>query len=402
MRIEARVTPEVLLWARKKAGYEVDEVVKRLKSKKVTAEVINAWEKNEAHLNEIQMTYPQLETLAKMYKRPLAVFFFPEPPEEANINQQLRSLPESYIQRLPPKILYLIRTALVKQIDLHELHGGIFPNDIQDFRSNIDNTDRESEKILATQMREIIGISLEEQKRWESPAIALKKWRKRLEDLGIWIFKEAFKSDNYCGFYLPNKQFPVIYLNNSMSKRRQIFTLFHELAHFLKDKGGVHFRKNVEDKFESIYKKEEIFCNAFAGSFLVPDDDFLVSSLPPDDVNIENYANEYKVSREVILRKYLNGRKITQEFYNDKIQQWKKEYEQYKKALREEQRRNPDKKKGGNYPRTVITYTGDKYLNLLFQQYYQQRINEYQLADYLGIKINNLYQIEESMLQGSI
>lgn len=400
MRIEARITPEVLLWARERAGYEVDDVVEELGLKSVTHEVVSAWEKNESHLNDIPLTYSQLEKLAKMYKRPLAVFFFPKPPEETSISQQLRSLPQSHAQQLSPKMLYLIRTALAKQMDLYDIHGGNFPNEIQNFRRDIDNVNRETAKTLAAKMRQIIGISLEEQKSWKAHDIALKKWRKKLEELGIWIFKGSFKDDEYCGFYLPDpdKQFPIIYLNNNMPQPRQIFTLFHELGHFLRDKGGVDFRKNVENKFKNIYQEDEIFCNAFAGSFLVPDDSLPIPSRPLDDEEIESYttrySNEYSVSREVILRKLLNNELIKPTQYNSKVKQWRGIFEKLRKEAREQ------KKGGGDYYRTKKTYIGDKYLNLLFQQYYQQRINEHQLAGYLGSNVSGVHRFEELILRG--
>ncbi len=75
---------------------------------------------------------------------------------------------------------------------------------------------------------------------------------------------------------------------------------------------------------EEQYQQEEVFCNAFAGFFLVPNDDFVVAKNPSNQ-EISRYANQYKVSREVILRKYLNKRLITQDFYNKKIKEWKEQ-----------------------------------------------------------------------------
>ena len=38
------VNPEVLRWARKSAGLSVEEVVKKLDRKRITADIIEAWE----------------------------------------------------------------------------------------------------------------------------------------------------------------------------------------------------------------------------------------------------------------------------------------------------------------------------------------------------------------------
>ena len=46
-------------------------------------------------------TYIQLEKLAyKVYKRPLALFFFPEPPDEEMPQQSFRTLPEYEIDMM--------------------------------------------------------------------------------------------------------------------------------------------------------------------------------------------------------------------------------------------------------------------------------------------------------------
>ena len=88
--------------------------------KEVTLDVFRGWETGAE-----QPTYPQLKKLAKLYKRPVAIFFFPEPPEEKSIKEDFRALPSFITENIPPNILYLVRKAKVRQIDLEELHGGI-------------------------------------------------------------------------------------------------------------------------------------------------------------------------------------------------------------------------------------------------------------------------------------
>ncbi len=67
----------------------------------------------------------------------------------------------------------------------------------------------------------------------ESDTIALKQWRQAVEDCGVFVFKAAFKQKDISGFCLMDESLPVIYLNNSTTKTRQIFSLLHELAHLL-------------------------------------------------------------------------------------------------------------------------------------------------------------------------
>jgi hypothetical protein len=60
-----------------------------------------------------------------IYKRPLAVFFFPEPPEEITPEQSFRTLPKYEIEHMPSKIKLLLRKAQAYQFNLYELYDGV-------------------------------------------------------------------------------------------------------------------------------------------------------------------------------------------------------------------------------------------------------------------------------------
>ena len=82
-------------------------------------------------------------------------------------------------------------------------------------------------------------MSLANQYAWPDDETALKTWRKVLTDAGVFVFKDAFRVEGYSGFSLYDDEFPIIYVNNSATKTRQIFTLFHELAHLLFHTSGI-------------------------------------------------------------------------------------------------------------------------------------------------------------------
>jgi len=82
----AGVQPVVMRWARQSIGLSVSDVALRLKR---PVDEIEAWETGAAF-----PSYPLLEKLAyQIYKRPLAVFFLPAPPEEASPTREFRTLP---------------------------------------------------------------------------------------------------------------------------------------------------------------------------------------------------------------------------------------------------------------------------------------------------------------------
>ena len=78
-----KISHSVFVWARTSMGYSIDDIAHRLNMR---PEKIEAWENGLA-----SPTYTQLEHLAyKVFKRPLAVFFRTEPPEEIPIEKVLK------------------------------------------------------------------------------------------------------------------------------------------------------------------------------------------------------------------------------------------------------------------------------------------------------------------------
>ena len=180
---------------------------------------------------------------------------------------------------------------------------------------------------LAARIRDFIGVTLVEQFSWRSTERALENWRDAVQSCGVWVFKRSFRQDDVSGFCLASQEFPLMYVNNSQVKSRQVFTIFHELAHLLFDFSYVG-RTNPEFYVNSLLGEDkaiEIACNAFAGEFLVPNADFQKQTIPgvPSDETLDDLASRYSVSSEVILRKYIQNGWVDQNFYNAKVQEWR-------------------------------------------------------------------------------
>ena len=180
-REQIPVTPSVITWARERAGFSVDEATEIFAK-------IAAWEAGEAF-----PTYPQLERLADRFKMPIAVFFFPEPPDLPPISESFRTLPAAEFAQFPRRVQFLLRKASALQINLSELCQGQDPADRLiardlEFPANV------SLEAMAREVREYIGISLEEQSSWATDDDALKNWRQALSDIGVFVFKDAFSA----------------------------------------------------------------------------------------------------------------------------------------------------------------------------------------------------------------
>ena len=373
--------PIVLKWAREQSGFNLEEVAKKLGRKKVTAQTITKWERGTAF-----PSYPQLEDLAyKIYKRPLAIFFFPKPPDESDIKNSFRTLPES-IESLSPRMRFVLRKARSMQLNVIELSENEKINKTEKEKKifeDIQFTTAPAISALTNKVRKYLGISLEEQKswsksngEWDVSDTALKKWREIIQSRGVFVFKDSFKEPHFSGFCLYDKKFPIIYINNSEAKTRQIFTLFHELAHILFHTSGFdpldenYFRGQLRGTNKEI----ETMCNEFAGSLLVPEE-----SLPKNIElkDIKKWADLYSVSQEVFLIRLLKSGRISNTVYNKEKQKIIKKYQSLKQKA---------KKKGGNYYATKETYLGNKYISIAFKRYYQKHISLNQLADFLDVK----------------
>ena len=378
------INPNIIKWARERSGYTLQEVAKSLNRDIAT---ISDWE-----LGEAAPTYIQLEKLADKYKRPIAMFFFPEPPQEPDFVEQL-ALRSSEIEQLAPGIRILLRQARARQLSLMELNIGVNPVEMKIFRdlhAHLDDSPTE----LAQQTRTYLGVSVETQASWRSGREALENWREHIEEKGIFVFKEAFRDDSVDGFCLVHEQFPVIYLNNSRSSVRQIFSLFHELAHLLLGENGI--TRGINPAGERI----EVFCNQFAAAFLVPSSDletrlnFPIYDDDAIDSAIEELAGYYKVSRPVILLRLVNRGILTQNRYRQKTAQWTEEYES-----RLEGRAGGESSGGGNYYNTHAVYLGYRFIELAFSRYHEGQCSIEELADHLNIKVKNLPRLEDCLLR---
>lgn len=377
------VNPVLLIWARQRAGLTIEEVAERIDKR---PEDIIAWESGTAW-----PTYRQLETLAEsIYRRPIALFFFPEPPQEAPPQQEFRTLPDFDVESLSDDTRFAVRIGRAHQQSLRELTGSVNPAErhlLRDFR-----IDTEDPVILARSLRDYLGISLEEQMSWQDSSRALANWRDAIEAVGIFVFKRSFKQTEISGFCLLDDIFPIIMINNSTSFNRQIFTLFHEVAHLLH---GISSITTVDlsfiDRMGGLNKSLEVSCNKLAGEFLVPSDSFPWQSVDQRNIarSVQELAFRYKASREVILRRLLDRGMIEQTLYNDMVRAWAGE------AARD------GEGSGGNYYRTQITYLGRGFLNLAFSRYRAGVISIAELAEHLGVKAKNIPKLEEKIYNRS-
>lgn len=376
------ITPAVVTWARERAGYSLAAACEKFRS-------IAEWETEEQEDNEpARPTYPQLEEMAKVFRVPVAVFFFPTPPKLPPIEETFRTLPEAELSALEPRIKLLLRKAKALQLNLADLNDGRNPSRRIITRDLTFATNVEAD-VMARRVREYLGVSVVQQAAWPSVEAALEQWRAKFTDVGVFVFKDQFRSPRFAGFCLTDEEFPVIYVNNTSSKARQIFTLFHELGHLLFKTSGVDFRDQEIHADNEADRRIEVLCNRFAGTILVPTEalrEMLAGRVPDFDVARE-LAAHFKVSMLVIFRKFRDLRLI--------------DSAGYAAAHRHAAEAEREGGSGGNWYNNHMAYLGRAYVGMALRAYRQHRINEAQLADYLLVQPKNIGGLEERYVKGT-
>jgi Zn-dependent peptidase ImmA (M78 family) len=381
------IQPSVLRWARMSANLSVADVADKMS--RAVAE-IEDWETGAG-----APTYPQLEKLAyDLYKRPLATFFLPAPPREPNPKAEFRSLPDQDLDELNRDTLLLIRKARAYQLALGELYGARNPVEQPIWRMIELSTSR-SLAPQAARIREALSVSLDQQREWRDDDEALKRWRRAVEARGVFVFKNTFKQRELSGFCLTHPEFPVIMINNSTTKTRQVFSLVHELAHLLFRRNGISAFD--ETRIEGLPLQDrsiERFCNGVAAEILVPLADFraqvrgLRGNLEEaSDDRFAALAARYHVSRAVVLRRMLDDERVSSDFYQTKTAEW------------DAQRESGGS--GGNFHATQNAYLSERFAREVFARYARRQISLDEAADYFDLAPKNVEKLQDLVLRGA-
>lgn len=298
------VNGEIIRWAREYYNMQPDEAAMAIG---VDLQRYSNWETGQEF-----PTYAKLKKISEVFRKPSAIFFFPEPPSLPPIKGDLRTLPTDVINRFSKNIIVQFEHAEVYQMSVKELYPerksiltqrDTFPSDMT---------------ALCNYIRHLLSFPLSAQKARKNTKIVFEIYRERFYDLGIYVFKDSFRDNSVSGLCINDATHPVILINNSMSFARQIFTLFHELYHLISGTSGAEIiRDDFYVALEPAQEQSERDCDIFANTFLIPHDDFVaeLAKQPLTEEYIEHLAKLYSVSREAIMYTLLKMGKITSADY---------------------------------------------------------------------------------------
>ena len=386
-QIKALVKPSVLKWARESLNLPLADAARKIG---VKTSKLSEWESESGVSSP---TIGQLRKAANVYKRPLAVFFLPKPPRDFDALKDFRRLPDLTPVPASPKLSLEIRRAQMRREIALELAAsiGVDPPRPPIVSSNLRDSDH-----VATEARQLLGVKLEEQYGWRGRYEALHSWISALERVGVLVFQTgAVALDEVRGFSISAAVYPVIVVNAKDSPRGRVFTLIHEFAHVLLNRGGL-CDLHTTTRGTSQEEMTEIFCNQVAGAFLLPSREFLSEPIVTGKVSratwaeseIHQLAEKYSVSQEVVLRRLLTLGRISQSFYQQRRQELVDAY-----------RREAERTQGGFVPHHVLKTRdlGRAFIRLVLEAYHTEAINSSDVAEMLGVKLKHLSTIEQDV-----
>ena len=317
-RQQVSLQPDVLTWARERAGISREELARKLH---VKIERIVQWEETG------NISVAQADKLAYHTHTPLGYLYLSEPPEEDLPIPDFRTRRSDESSPRPsPNLLDTVYAMQRRQAWMREELTTHYEEPPLPFVGAFALTDDPAE--VAQAMRQALDIVDNWAASAPSLSLALRHLRDKSEDAGILVVFNGVVGNNtsrkldtqeFQGFALVDEHVPLVFVNNADFKAAQMFTLAHELAHvFVGETGLTHFEDMRPADHET-----ELFCDRAAAEFLVPELDLrafwgrTVDTSPP----FERIARQFKVSSLVAARRALDLEMIDRDdffvFYND-------------------------------------------------------------------------------------
>lgn len=372
-RVPALVKPELLVWARKSAGFS--SLPRAAELLGVDPLTLQEWE-----YGHESPSLAELRKLGEVYKRPIAVFFLAEPPSRFDAQREFRRLPGIMPETATPELLQALRWSVFRReaaVELHRLIGEP-PAELQ--AKLHPQMNREE---AGRQIRKLLGVSWSDQMAWDSPHEALRTWRSAIEDRDVLVFQTSeVELEEMRGTCIPDQPLPVILLNGKDAPHGRIFSLLHEFAHLLLHAGGHRTSRMIGERSPE-EQPLEVAANAFAAAALLPEREFraaVVSNRPAsrgDDQSLQQLAQRLKASPEAILRRMATLGIATDTVYRRKREEW---------GWRVWYVSAPAGGGGPPIQIRTIAKDGRGYTRLVLDAYDQRLINTSDASDYLGVK----------------
>lgn len=366
----AYVTPSTLRWARESIGYDLEEAAARLGLAPARLE--------EAERGDTHLTLRQAEEAARIYERPLAALFLPEPPEEEPPEAQFRRLPGAPPPPWPRQMRALARRVRSRQDAAAELYE-LLEEEPPWLAAEVDYDDNPA--ALAARARDLLDVGLAEQRSWRDTGgyRPLRAWVDAVEALGVLVMQDgSLPVEEMRGFASTHPAVPAIVVNTNDDPRARAFTVVHELGHLLRVRAGRPAGTQLE-----------AWCDDFAGELLAPRRPFAADFARHAVGNsllgtVDALALDYGITPFAVAVRVSRLELAERGEMNDVLEQ-----------IRERWRGREPSAGGGDYYRTTIGRLGPSFVELVFAALDRQAVTYPAAAAVLGVKVGNFGRLRE-------
>ncbi len=307
MALRVDVKPQLLRWARKRAGMAPEALVQRFPK-------YREWESGEA-----QPTFKQLQKFAKVTYTPLGSLLLQEPLYEPSPIPDFRTVGGASIVHPSPNLrdtVYLcqLRQDWYREHVLGQSQGPLGLVGSATLSDDVDAT--------AATIRTALRLDLDDRAALPTWTDALRHFIKNVERSGVLVMvsgvvgtdnRRKLDPNEFRGFALADELAPVVFVNGADTKAAQMFTLAHEVAHLCLGQSALSNIEPISVPSNDV----ESWCNQIAAELLVPITilrDEYRSEEPLFD-ELKRLARRFKVSTLVILRRLYDLAAITPNLY---------------------------------------------------------------------------------------
>jgi len=343
--IRVELNPELLRWARERAGFNLESLTKRFPR-------IAAWERG-----TVRPTLKQIERFAKAMHAPVGYLFLQEPPVERVPIPDFRTRANVYREEPSPDLLETIYVCQQRQ-EWYRDFARSSGEEALPFVGALSM--REDVVKAAAGIRHALGFDLDERRRMPTWTEALRRFIGQADGLGVLVMCSSvvmnnnhrhLDPDEFRGFAMADDLAPLVFINGADTKAAQMFTLGHELAHIWLGQSA------LSDAQASVIPDENVerWCNRVAAEVLVPLSILRQEYRKGGELReeLERLARCFKVSTLVILRRIHDVGGLTRERF----------WQAYEKEL--ERLRAIPKGRGGDFYLTQAARVSKRFARAL-------------------------------------
>lgn len=276
-RATLTLNPAVVRWSLETRGWDAKELAEK---SGVPEPVIRKIQSEESPIDIVN-----LKRISKCMGQPLAVFLLSKPPDEP----ELINYGGMQEKRLSRKTLDAIRTSRYWQSVSREILEAQSESLKPDAKEYSVESDPES---AALDERQRLGFGPDgAMSATKTDRESYNALRDGIESLNIFVYHLEMGGGDACGISMAGKHPAVITVNPSGSYKQRTFALLHEYAHILLRTNG-YCMSSPELPRDTCGESNgiEAWCNAFAGSVLMPRRELLtVASLLEEESKDAGY-----------------------------------------------------------------------------------------------------------------